>query len=87
MKKHAVLNAPTFQREFDRRAEQLLQGIQKTLSPEDASKILAINVDTGEYVLAASHDEAWDEFLRRWPNHLAYVVRVDGGPVVKFHGK
>jgi hypothetical protein len=26
-------------------------------------------------------------FRRRWPDTLPFVARVDGGPVVKFHGR
>jgi len=74
-------------REFERRADQILTEVQKTLLPDHASDILAINVETGEYVLAATNDEAWEAFHQRWPDQLAFVVRVDGGPTVKFHGK
>jgi hypothetical protein len=87
MKKQSVLPSRMSQREFDRRAEQIRQEIQKSLPPEQATRILAINVETGEYVLTDSHDDAWETFQERWPAQLAYVVRVDGGPVVKFHGK
>jgi hypothetical protein len=74
-------------REFSRRAHQILQELQKTLLPEHASEILAINVETGEYVVAPTDDEAYEEFEKRWPDQLSYVVRVDGGPVVTFRGR
>jgi hypothetical protein len=47
---------------------------------------VAINVETGEYVLAPTLDEVYEAFDRRWPDQLSFVVRVDGGPVAKFHG-
>lgn len=87
MKKQIVIPSRLSMREFDRRAEQILQEIQKTLLPQHASDILAINVETGEYVLAATKDTAYEEFQKRWPDQLSFVVRVDGGPVTKFHGK
>jgi hypothetical protein len=87
MKKQVALPSGMTMREFDRRADQILQELQKTLLPEHAAEILAINVETGEYVLAATLDEASDTFHERWPDQLASVIRVDGGPVVKFHGK
>ncbi len=73
-------------REHERRAKQILQEIQKTLLPEHASEIVAINVETGEYTLGGSVSEALTAFRKRWPNQLAYFIRADGGPAVKFHG-
>lgn len=87
MKKRLTLPMKMPQRDFVRRGRQILSDIQKTLLPEHARDIVAINVDTGEYVVAPTNDAAWEAFLERWPDHLAYVVRADGGPVVKFHGK
>jgi hypothetical protein len=55
--------------------------------PKHASEIVAINVETGEYVLARTLDAVYEAFQERWPEQISYVVRVDGGPVVKFHGK
>jgi hypothetical protein len=73
-------------REFERRAKQILQDIQKTLLPEHASEIVAINVENGEYTLGRTTIDAITAFKKRWPNQLAYLIRADGGPVAKFHG-
>jgi hypothetical protein len=73
--------------EFNRRADRFLAAIQKDLMPEHADEFLAINMETGEYVLAADFDQAAAEFEKRWPDVLIFGCRVDGGPVVKFHGK
>jgi hypothetical protein len=73
-------------REFERRAKQILKEIQGTLLPEHASEIVAINVETGEYTLGRTDIEAFTAFRKRWPNELAYFIRADGGPVIKFHG-
>ena len=83
-----VLTVPTASmRDFEKRADQLLAELQKTLLPEHASDVIGINVDTGEYVLAHDSEEAWQAFRKRWPGTLGYVVRVDGGPVTKFYGR
>jgi hypothetical protein len=87
MRKQAHYPPQMSMREFDRRADQILKELQKTLLPEHASDILAINVETGEYVMAPTANEVYEEFERRWPQQLSFVVRVDGGPVTKFHGK
>jgi hypothetical protein len=81
-----VYTATGSMRDFAKRAKQILAELQKTLLPEHASDVIAINVDTGEYILAQSSHEAWQAFRKRWPGTLGFVIRVDGGPVVKFHG-
>ena len=53
---------------------------------EHASEIVAINVETGEYILGRTVSEVLVAFRKRWPKQLAYFIRVDGGPVAKFHG-
>lgn len=87
MKKRVVLLPRMSMRELDRRANRILHEIQKTLLPDHAAEIVAINVETGEHVVAATKDEAYAAFHERWPNQLSFVVRVDGGPATKFHGK
>lgn len=83
-----VLTDPMIsRRRFERRAAAILAQLQTTLGLEHASEVIAINVDSGEYLLAPTSGEAWQEFRKRWPGTLAYVCRVDGGPVVKFHGR
>lgn len=73
--------------EFNRRADKFLAAIQKDLLPEHSQEFVAINMETGEYVLAATSEKASDEFERRWPDVLSFQCRVDGGPVDTFHGK
>ncbi len=73
--------------EFNRRADRFLTQIQKGLLPEHADQILAINMETGEYVLGATAEEASEQFDHRWPDVLMFKCRVDGGPIAKFHGK
>lgn len=39
-------------------------------------KYVAIHIDTGEYLVADSQDEALAEFHARFPATLAYTVRI-----------
>jgi len=72
--------------EFSRRAQQYLAEIQKTLMPEHAAEFVAIDMVTGEYTLGKTPQEASALFRSRWPSHLFFRCRVDGGPATKFHG-
>lgn len=85
-KKKALGNPTGPMRDFRKCAQEILAELQKELLPEHASEVVAINPATGEYVLAPNSEEAWKAFRKRWSGTLAYVVRVDGGPVMKFHG-
>ncbi len=84
--KKLLPNQPASMRDFERRAAEILAKLQEVLLPEHASEFIGINVDTGEYVLASPDEEVWKKFRARWPHSLGYFARVDGGPVVKFHG-
>ena len=86
MKKQIDLPRLLTRKEAERRAERILHEIQKDLLPEHASRLVAINLENGLY-LVGDHDlELAREFRRRFPDQIPYIVRVDGGPVVKFHG-
>jgi hypothetical protein len=84
MKEKLIDRGP--RRDFGKRAEQILAELQKELLPEHASDFIGIDVDTRQYVLGPDSDEVVKEFRRRWPGKLVYLARVDGGPVIKFHG-
>ena len=86
MKKHFEMPRRLPRREFERRANDILKDLQKVLLPDHASEILAINVETGEYTLGRTTIEARKAFRERWPDQIAFLVRVDGSPVTKFHG-
>ncbi len=86
MKKVLTPTASLPLREFEKRAHRILAELQETLLPEHASDVIGLNVDTGEYVLGQTSGEVWRAFRKRWPGTLGYVIRVDGGPVAKFHG-
>ena len=61
-------------------------GFRPGRSAHDAIEALWNGLKTAQYVLDADSSEVWRKFRQRWPDTLAYVIRVDGGPVVKFHG-
>ncbi len=86
MKKVLTPRPDLSRKEFSRRAREFLHKIQRELLPEKADQVVAINMETGEYVLANTNAEATEAFWDRWPEVLMYVCRVDGGPSVKFHG-
>lgn len=73
--------------EFDRRGEAILRELQKTLLPVHADEIIAIDVESGDYYLGKTRHEAIAAFRQHHPDRVAFMIRVDGGPVVKYHGR
>ena len=68
-------------KDFDRKALHILTRIQPELLPQNAEKILSINVTTGEFILASTLRESTRLFRERWPDEVAFQIRADGGPV------
>ncbi len=86
MRKTVVLPKRFPRREEDRRIAEFLKAIQEELLPEHAAEVVAINLETGEYALGADDLAALLAFKKRFPKTFCHMVRVDGGPVAKFHG-
>ena len=64
-----------------------LERIQRELLPDQLKGFIAINMDSGEFVLGAQPHLAFAAFRARWPNSPMYLCRGDGGPAAKFHGR
>lgn len=73
--------------EMNRRADAFRKAVQAELLPEHADDIIAINLETGEYVVGPSVHEAHVSARERWPHQLMYLCRPNGRPVIKFHGR
>jgi hypothetical protein len=68
-------------------SDYVLKKIQRELMPEHAQEHLAVNLETGEYVLGRTSSEVFQAFLDRWPNKPMFKRRVDGSPSIRFRGK
>ncbi len=86
-KSPAGLNLPVDWTSFERKALERLKEIQPLLLPEKANHIVAIEPESGGYVVAKTVAEASEEFRRRFPGKLYFMVRADGGPVMRLRFK
>jgi hypothetical protein len=86
-KSPAGLNLPIDWASFERKALERLKEIQPLLLPEKANYIVAIEPESGGYVVAKTVAEATEEFRRRFPDKLYFMVRADGGPVMRLRFK
>jgi len=69
--------------DFDRLVDSFLDKIQEELMPDKAEMIVAINMETGEYVLGRDAGDASRAFRTKWPKSGFYMCRVDGRPAVR----
>lgn len=74
-------------KEFNKRSDELLKELQKILLPEHADQVIAIDIESGSYVLGETPTETALKFQERFPGRLMFLVRVDGGAVVKYHNR
>ncbi|MDT7898784.1 MAG: hypothetical protein RRB24_12275 [Armatimonadota bacterium] len=72
---------------FERKGLERLKEIQPLLLPDKADHIVAIEPESGGYVVAKTRDEAYRQFHRRFPGKVALVIRADGGPVMRLRHK
>jgi len=61
----------------------MLARIQRQLSPEHADCVVAINTETGAFVLGADYGEAFRAFRAEFGNAGRYICRVDGSPAIQ----
>ena len=64
----------------ERMVDTYLEKIQKELPPEQGKMVVAINTETGEYVLGQDSGKAVAAFHSRWPKSGYFMCRVDGTP-------
>jgi hypothetical protein len=65
-----------------RAVKPLLEAIHEQLFPEDCDSVVAINTETGEFVLGADYGDAYRKFQERFPNAGRHICRVDGSPAL-----
>ncbi|MFN3423042.1 MAG: hypothetical protein ACK40X_15110 [Armatimonadota bacterium] len=82
-----VIKLPIDWDDFERKALERLKEIQPELLPEKAHFIVAIEPESGGYVVAKTRDEAVSEFRRRFPGKLLFLIRADGGPTMRLRHK
>jgi hypothetical protein len=74
--------------EFARRGDAIYESvIRPNLSPDDAGKFVAIDIDTGEYDMDADELTAGDRLRARLPEAQIWVVRVGSRSVHRFGGR
>jgi hypothetical protein len=74
--------------EFARRGDAIYEkDIFPKLAAKDAGKFLAIDIETGEYEIAAVEMKAGDKLLARLPGAQIWMVRIGYASTHSFGGR
>src|SRR6266550_4760872 len=74
--------------EFVRRGDAIYKNnIRPKLAAKDVGKFLAIDIETGEYEMAADEMKAGDKLLARLPEAQIWMVRVGYASTHSFGGR
>jgi hypothetical protein len=74
--------------EFARRGETIHEKeILPKLKPKDVGKFLAIDIETGEYEIAADEMKAGDKLRARLPDAQIWMVRIGYATARSFRGR
>ena len=73
--------------EFARRGDAIYKSILSRLSPKDVGKFLAIDIETGDYEVAADEMKAGDKLLARIPEAQIWMVRIGYASTHSFGGR
>jgi hypothetical protein len=74
--------------EFARRGDAIYEkDILPKLAAKDVGKFLAIDIETGEYAIAADEMKAGDKLLARLPEAQIWMVRIGYAATHSFGGR
>lgn len=71
-------------KQFVHKGEEKYQALKEKLEPEHKGKIVAIDIETGDYFLGESVIEAVKKGREKYPNKIFFTAKV-GFPVVHSH--
>lgn len=70
--------------QFAQKGEEIFRSIEDELKPAHMGKVVAIEIDSGNYFIGRTHSEAADKAKRRFPGKLFYFARVGARAGVSF---
>ena len=69
---------------FAQKGEEIFRSIEDQLKPEHIGKVIAIEIESGDYFIGRTHSEAGDKAKRRYSDKIFYFARVGARAGVSF---
>jgi hypothetical protein len=73
--------------EFARRGDATYKGILPKLAPKDVGKYMAVDIETGEFEIAADEMKAGDKLRARLANAQIWMARIGYASTRSFGGR
>jgi hypothetical protein len=66
-----------------RAMEPTLEKVRSQISPDDFERVVAVDRETGNFVIGDSFGQAFREFRKKYPDAWPYISKVDGSPALR----
>jgi len=73
--------------EIGKKARMIYEPLRETLESSRWGEYVAINVENGDYLVSADHEEAAKQMLVKYPNVFPFVIRIGYRAVYHFGGR
>jgi len=70
--------------QFAQKGEKIFRAIEDQLKPEYLGKVVAIEIESGNYFIGRTHSEAGDKAKHKFPEKIFYFARVGAKAAVSF---
>lgn len=84
MGNQTITYQPIDKETFAEKGEAIFRSIEEKLKPEHLGKVVAIEIETGDYFLGRTGSEAVEEARKKYPNKIFYLARVGARAAVSF---
>ena len=78
------IHHPINKEQFAEKGEAIFRRLEDSLMPEYKGKIVAVEIDSGDYFLGRTHSEAGDKAKQKYPDKIFYFARVGAIACVSF---
>ena len=79
------IHHPINKERFAEKGEAIFRSIEDKLMPECKGKVVAIEIDSGDYFLGRTHSEAVDKAREKHPDKIFYLARVGARACVTYY--
>ena len=84
MESKTMTYQPLNKEAFAEKGETIFRNIEGKLRPQYTGKLVAIEIESGDYFLGRNGSEAVGEAKKKYPNKIFYLARVGARAAISF---
>ena len=81
------IHHPIDKERFAEKGEAIFRSVEDKLMAEYKGKIVAVEIDSGDYFLGRTHSEAMDKAKKKHPDKIFYLARVGARACVTYYNR